>query len=106
MTSRQLTKGQRRALKRILFFYRDRHNSSKVTSIRFKLNVTDYGAVWVTLETRRSDCSRNSPRAVICKNYLHACLGPRGRITVATADNGIGCEEKSHVAKMLHGRIM
>lgn len=100
ITSRQLNDRERRAVKRIIRFYRTVERYNGVTSIRFSL-VEYSGTVWITLKTRRSDCGKNSPRAILCERYLHAKIGPRGAVYVSTATWGIGNDEQRHVQKFI-----
>ena len=82
---------QRRKLAHVVRWYKKENAYSGVTSIRFEL--LRYGSTtWITLRTRRSDCGKYSPRAIICEQYLHAMIGPRGGIKVYTARSGLHSE--------------
>ena len=103
ISSRELTPRQRRKVRRLVRWYRERNAYSGVTSVRFELyTYEDYCRLaWITLKTWRSDCGKYSPRAIVCEQYLHAMIGPRGGLTIHTARNGISRSEKTHVRKML-----
>ena len=102
ISSRELTKGQRRKVAWIVKWYRERESYNGVTSIRFNLvKFDDSKLAFMTLKTRRSDCGKYSPRAIICERSLHAMLGPRGGTKVISAEWGIGNSEKSHVKKFI-----
>lgn len=100
ISSRELKPRQRRKLVRLVRWYRERNAYSGVTSVRFEL-VDYYGTTWITLRTRRSDCGKYSPRAIVCEQYLHARIGPRGGVKVYDARTGVRRSEKTHVQKML-----
>ncbi|MDQ6960648.1 MAG: hypothetical protein Q9M27_06405, partial [Mariprofundaceae bacterium] len=91
---------QRDAINRIIRFYRKRNHFNGATSVRVNVDVTDYGPVWITVKTRRSDCDENSPLAVMAEQYAFICIGPRSGITVHTANSGLSDEVK-HVSFML-----
>lgn len=100
ISSRELNPRQRRKVEHVVGWYRERNAYNGVTSIRFEL--VDYeGTTWITLRTRRSDCGKYSPRAIVCEQYLHARIGPRGGVKVFDARNGISRTEKTHVKFML-----
>jgi len=91
ISSRDLNPRQRRKVRSIVRWYRERNAYNGVTSIRFIL--TDYnGTTWIRLKTRRSDCGKYSPRALVCEEYLHARIGPRGGVRVYTARSGLTSE--------------
>jgi hypothetical protein len=54
----------------------------------------------VSLQTRRSDCQKYSPRQIVCRQYIHFFIGPRGGLAVATAEKGLK-SEKTWICKML-----
>jgi len=91
ISSRELNPRQRRKLRTLVRWYRERNNYSGVTSVRFLL-VDYFGTIWITLTTRRSDCGKYSPRAILCEQYLHARIGPRGGVRVYTARSGLSSE--------------
>jgi hypothetical protein len=95
---------QRRALNRIIRFYRDRNSYDGVTSVRCTFNNEYESFVSVTVETRRSDCDKYSPRAVICAQRAHIMVTRRGKITVHSADSGL-TDERKHVARMINGHV-
>lgn len=100
ISSRELNPRQRRKLGHVVRWYRERNAYNGVTSIRFEL-VDYFGTIWITLKTRRSDCGHYSPRAIVCEQYLHARIGPRGGLKICDARNGISRTEKTHVHFML-----
>ena len=68
ISHRNLTKGQRAKLRRVMRFYKARNHYNGRTSIRYELlKHTDLPLTYVTIETRRSDCSQ---RAIVCKMYF------------------------------------
>lgn len=97
--SRTLNKSQRRALRRILRFYRDRNSYTGCTSVRFKIT-RPYSAPSIVITTRRSDCSKYSPRAVVSDERAHFMLGPRGGIKLYSSNSGLRTDT-THVRKML-----
>ncbi len=104
-----MNRRQRLALYRLWRYLRDDERHNGVTSVRY--SVTPNGSSFsTTLETRRSDCHRASPRAVICHQYIHAFIGSRGGIQIATARCGFSgnrrerARHRSHVARMLRAR--
>lgn len=99
-----INKSQRNTINRIIRFYRQANAYNGVTSVRATVEETDYRAVWISLETRRSDCGQYSPRAVVCRQDAHICVGPRGGITVYSASSGLESNAK-HVAHMLRGKV-
>ena len=102
VTSRQIKPAQRRALKRIVRFVRDHQAFGGVTSVRFELTDCDY-FVAVVIKTRRSDCGKYSPRAILCEFRSQIFIGPRGGLTVKSADSGLrSCAP--HVRRMLHAK--
>lgn len=102
MRYRDLKPSQRRALRRIIRFYID--NTDHVTSVRFKLKGTDYGPVWVSVKTRRSDCHPSSPRAIVLEQYAHIYIGPKGKVEVFWSQIGLTHNER-FVARMLGGQV-
>ena len=99
-----MNKSQRKAINRIIRFYRERVAYTGCTSVRLKIIETDYGHIWVYIKTRRSDCHRNSPRAILSEETASFCLGKRGAITVWNAEDGLQNVAK-HVAYMLGGKL-
>ena len=99
-TMTKLTKTQRKSINKIIRFYRERNLYTKVTSVRIKLKDTDYGVKWLTVTTRRSDCDKNSMRAILCEDHAFIRIGKRGGITVSSAQNGLNDHTK-HVQVML-----
>lgn len=97
ISSRDLNPRQRRKVRHVVRWYRDRNNYSGVTSVRFDL-VDYYGLIFITLTTRRSDCGTYSPRAIVCEQRLHAKIGPRGGCKVLNARSGLR-SEKTHVQR-------
>ena len=100
VNSRTLTPGQRRALSRIVRYYRDWNDHNGVTSVRFTLTRPFGTFPSFVITTRRSDCGEFSPRAVYTKMDASGSIGPRGGITLYRASNGLNDETK-YVAKML-----
>ena len=94
ISSRQLNPRQRRKVRQVVRWYRERNAYSGVTSIRFKLyGYEDYDKIaWITLRTWRSDCGKYSPRAIVCEQYFHAMIGPRGGLKIHTARSGMKSE--------------
>jgi len=101
-SSHQLTPPQRRAVKRIVRFYKDRNQYTGCTSIRIELDDHQYFAT-LYIKTHRSDCGRYSPRALMCDQYAGFHIGPRGGLKVTTAQSGLNDEIK-HVCKMLRAK--
>lgn len=106
---RDLKPSQKNAVRRIVKFYKDRNDYNSVTSVRYdlvKCSSGDYNSIWLTVNTRRSDCEKYSPRAVICNQYGNFNIGKRGGIKVSIASNGIGDrdDEKKHVSFMLNAK--
>lgn len=102
ITSRELTKGARRALKRVVRVYKEMENYNGVTSVRFGL--VDYsGTTYAVITTRRSDCQKYSPRSVLCSRRAHIRIGTRGGLKVLSAENGL-TNERPHIARMIGGK--
>lgn len=101
ISSRELKPAQRARLARVVQYVRDRHASNGVTSIRFKIDRCKYFAS-VKLTTRRSDCGRYSPRALLCDWDLFFFIGPRGGLTIKRAEFGFGYNGAPHLRKMFH----
>lgn len=99
ISSRELNPRQRRKVRTIVRWYRERNAYSGVTSIRFEL-VDFSGTIWITLTTWRSDCGQYSPRAIVCGQRLHARIGPRGGVRVFSASSGTS-SELTHVQRYL-----
>lgn len=98
---RELNNLQRKSLRKILRFYRERNDYSGCTSVRFELTRPfSHNFYSLTVRTRRSDCDRNSVRAMACKQYGHFHIGPRGAIKVHSANSGTTVEAK-YVRKMV-----
>lgn len=91
ISSRELNPRQRRKVRQVVRWYRERNAYSGVTSIRIEL-INLGGLISMTLRTWRSDCGKYSPRAIVCEQYLHAIIGPRGGIKVYTARSGLSSE--------------
>jgi len=99
VSSRQLNRSQRNRLASIVRWYRAYNAYSGVTSIRFKLH--DCKAfISLTLTTRRSDCSKFSPRQIITQQRVHAFIGPRGGCKVMDATSGL-TSEKAFIQRMI-----
>lgn len=94
VSSRTLKPSQRKALERIVRFYKRRNDYNEVTSVRFKLTNPYLSVISVQVCTFRSDCGRNSPRAVFTEQSAHFFLGPRGKIKVANAKYALKDETK------------
>lgn len=95
-----ITPAQRRRIISAIRYYRSSNRYTGVTSVRVQVN-TEYSAfVSVVIETRRSDCDRYSPRQVICRQRMHAMIGRRGGMKIASADDGLR-SNLSHVRHML-----
>lgn len=102
ITSRALNRRQRNALKRIVRVYREMEHYNGVTSVRFDL--VDYeGTIYVTVTTRRSDCGKYSPRAIVCARRAHIKIGDRGGLKTLSAENGMS-DERRHIARMIGGK--
>lgn len=86
--NRDLNKSQRGAVSRILRFYRDHNDYSKVTSVRFELSQCG-SCTFVLFDTRRSDCDKYSQRQVLCQQHGHFAIGVRGGIKVINARDGL-----------------
>ena len=102
--SKTITKSQRRALNRIIRFYR-RENNDGVTSVRISFpdaneDIAKYGFFFVCVKTRRSDCDKYSPRAILCEQSAMFKVGKRGGLKVMTAYDGLR-ETKDFVRSML-----
>lgn len=104
IASRTLTPGVRNALRRIIRYYRDRNNYSGCTSVR--INITKPFGTFVSFHvtTFRSDCGRDSQRAILCEQDASGAIGPRGGITLYQAKHALKTEVK-YVAKMLGAKI-
>jgi hypothetical protein len=97
-----MNRSQRNAANRIVRFYRERNAFTKVTSTRVHLTTTEYGSIWIKVETRRSDCQKYSPRAVLTQQTAFIEIRSRGAIRVHSADSCLR-DERKHVAFMLRG---
>jgi hypothetical protein len=95
-----MNRSQRNAANRIVRFYRERNAFTKVTSTRVHLTTTEYGSIWVRVETRRSDCGKYSLRAVLCKQTAFIEIRSRGAIRVHRAESAMR-DERKHIAFML-----
>jgi len=104
---RQINRMQRRALNKIVRYYRRSEAYDGVTSIRIELS-RGYGrSLYLSVVTRRSDCDKASMRAIMCEHRGLFAIGPRGKISVLSTSTGISPPEhqawyQSHVAKMLN----
>ena len=103
-SSRTLSPAVRRALLRIVRYYRDRNNYSGCTSVRIEITKPFNTFVSFSVNTFRSDCGRNSPRGIMTEQYASGSIGPRGGITLYQARNGLSNDTK-HVANMLRAKI-
>lgn len=104
--TKKYTQSQRRKLRLILRFYRERNSYNEVTSVRLKIpKEPRYSFISVSVTTRRSDCSPNSPRAILCEQTAHFMVTKRGGVTVTEARNGFK-DETIHVAKVLGFRTL
>ena len=99
---KDMNKSQRKAIIRVIRYYRETNAYNGVTSVRVEVEPTDYGTYWITLKTRRSDCHPNSERALLCDQYAHISVGKRGALKVYTAQNGLS-DNAEHVAHMIGG---
>lgn len=97
-----MNKSQRRSINKTIRYYRD--VADDFTSVRATVEPTEYGVIWVTINTRRSDCSAYSQRAIWTRKHAFIMIGKRGAITVYQAESGIGQDQKNHVACMLDGK--
>jgi hypothetical protein len=95
-----LNQRERRGLRAVVRFVRNREAYNGVTSVRFEMTRCDY-FVAVTLKTRRSDCGSYSPRALMCDNRIVFYIGPRGGLTIKSAECGFGDNSKAHFKTML-----
>jgi len=98
---RELNRSQRASLRRLLSYYRKR-NDDGVTSVRFFLRRPFGRHFFVVVTTRRSDCDKYSPRAILCAARVHASIGPRGGIKINHAEHGLS-DATRHVAEMVGG---
>lgn len=103
LRARDLKPSQRKALFRLVAFYRDRDRVG-VESVRFRLHQGDGTYPMFDLWTRRSDCTRYSPRAFHCEAVCLGHFGPRGRIWIHIARIGLYHEEQ-HVYRMTSRRM-
>ena len=99
------TKGQARALRKIVRRIQDAINNPQTEAISELTFKKSAGAalVSVSFRTRRNDCDRYSPRAVMCESSGHLLVGPRGKIEVCRWDVGLH-DSAAHNAFMLTGR--
>lgn len=97
-----MTPSQRRAINQIIKFYRERNRYNGVTSVRCTVK-HEHFFVSLTIQTRRSDCSQYSPRAVFSLQYAHVFIGKRGGISVPMALDGVtdAKAERVRVERML-----
>ena len=84
-----MTKSQRKAVCRIIRYMKT-GNDKKVT-ITYVDSMRDIGCglISVTVRTKRIDCHKHSPRAVVAEKRLHAIIGKRGGIKVSTCYSGL-----------------
>lgn len=101
--ARDLNRRERLALKRVVHFVQDREAYNGVTSVRFEMNRCNY-FVSVIITTRRSDCGKYSPRALMCDSRIHFFIGPRGGLTIKTAECGFGNNSRAHFKRMLRAK--
>lgn len=100
-----MNSSQRNAIKRILTHYKDWNRSNGVTSVRLTVEPTDYNNdLYVRIKTRRSDCSKSSPRGVMTEQRAFILIGPRGKRTVLSAYEGLN-ERASFIAKRIKGTV-
>lgn len=104
INSRTLKTSERNALRRIVRFYKERNDYTGCTSVRIEITKPFGTFVCFNVRTRRSDCGKYSPRAVVCENYAAGTIGPRGGIILFNSKNGL-TDDTRHVAKMLPARI-
>lgn len=99
-----MNKSQRKAINRVIRFYRKSNAYNNVTSVRAEIDATDHGTYWINIWTRRSDCHKNSERALLCAQHAHISVGKRGKLTVWHAESGLKSNAK-HVARMLDAEL-
>ena len=100
MTHTDLTPTQRRKVNKIIRYFRNDERYNGVTSVRVELRKGYRYAVSLTVHTRRSDCERSSPRAVLCERYAHFTITRRGKTTLHSSYHGTR-RDGEHVAYML-----
>jgi hypothetical protein len=98
--AQDLNARERRGLRAVVRFVRDREAYNGVTSVRFEMTRCQY-FVAVTLKTWRSDCGHYSERALMCDSRVVFYIGPRGGLTIKSAECGFGNDSKTHFKKML-----
>jgi hypothetical protein len=96
----QISPAQRRAIKRVIRFYRERNAYTGCTSVRIELNTESRFFVSLVVTTRRSDCEKYSPRQVVCAERAHVFVGKRGGLKVASAEANLR-SNVGHVRAML-----
>jgi hypothetical protein len=99
---RDLNPRERRGLRAVVRLVRNREAYNGVTSIRFKLERCGKYFVSATVTTRRSDCGKYSPRALMCDSRIFFFIGPRGGLTMKSVECGFGNDSKAHFKRMLH----
>jgi hypothetical protein len=109
-----MNRSQRNAIIRAIRYMRRSHAYDGVTSVRFanggKPQAQRFGRISFGLVTRRSDCTRNSARGMVCEQQVQFWVGPRGSLEVLGAFDGIsgtaaGNRLARHVAKMLGAKV-
>lgn len=97
ITSRQLKPGQRKSMMRMYRFIKRHEARDGVTSLRFKIQrLGEDGMASVTMITRRSDCHKASPRALICEYRIHFMLGVRGGVDLLSISSGLRSDRLSY----------
>ncbi len=99
-STRNITKGQRNAVKRVVRFYKER-DADNLTSVRFELRRVTSSLLSLTVNTRRSDCGKYSQRAILCERRAHFMIGPRGGLKLHNSDTGMQ-DDSQHVRYMLN----
>lgn len=56
---------------------------------------------YFTVDVRRDDCSRYSPRRIQTNVSMHMVMGPRGGMQVMRAETGLSRCFKTHATRML-----
>ena len=101
VNSHDLTPKQRRTLKRVIHFYKERNDYSGCTSVRFELTRPYRTFLSLVVTTRRSDCAEYSPRQVLSSQRGHFAIGIRGGLKLHNSESALNDDSK-HVRYMLN----
>jgi len=97
--ARDLRPSQKARVVRVVRYFKRTEGYNGVTSVRYTLTRCDWGGLYLTVNTRRSDCGRYSQRAICCAVDAHFSIGQRGGLTMLSYRSGLsGRKHNSEMA--------